>query len=157
MAFIKKHILFGDHSEWGWSAERKEVNKNPKFDTNFYTSIMTWRAQWYRFVKTGYGTKQLQTMYSSEPIKNVHFIRQCINNHLCNPAVTNNFGLTNSSLHINKASNISLTFMDGSNWLSYNPRLSRHLGRTGLRHIFLANYSDLSTLSNQDGNILRNY
>ena len=35
MAFIQKNILFGDHSEWGWSAEKKEVNKHPKFDENF--------------------------------------------------------------------------------------------------------------------------
>ena len=35
MAFIQKNILFGDHSEWGWSAEKKEVNKHPKFDENY--------------------------------------------------------------------------------------------------------------------------
>ena len=34
MAFIQKNILFGDHSEWGWSAEKK-VNEHPKFDKNF--------------------------------------------------------------------------------------------------------------------------
>ena len=34
MAFIQKNILFGDHSEWGYSAENK-VNKHPKFDENF--------------------------------------------------------------------------------------------------------------------------
>ena len=35
MAFIQKNILFGDHSEWGWSAEKEEVNKHPKFDKKF--------------------------------------------------------------------------------------------------------------------------
>ena len=35
MAFIQKTILFGDHSGGGGSAEKKEVNKNPKFDENF--------------------------------------------------------------------------------------------------------------------------
>ena len=49
MAFIQNYILFGDHSEGGWSAEKKEVNKNPKFDANFYTSIMTWRAHSSKF------------------------------------------------------------------------------------------------------------
>ena len=35
MAFIQKNILFGDHSEWGWSAEIKIVNKHSKFDENY--------------------------------------------------------------------------------------------------------------------------
>ena len=37
VAFIQKNILFGDHYEWGWSAEKEEVNKHPKCDANFYT------------------------------------------------------------------------------------------------------------------------
>ena len=35
VAFIQKHILFGDHSWGGLSAEKKEVNKNPKLDENY--------------------------------------------------------------------------------------------------------------------------
>ena len=38
MAFIQKIyplLNLGDHSEWGLSAEKKEVNKPPKLDEHF--------------------------------------------------------------------------------------------------------------------------
>ena len=39
MAFIQKHILFGDHSEWGWSAEKKSKEKS-KVRRKFWGSTL---------------------------------------------------------------------------------------------------------------------
>ena len=40
MAFIKKHILFGDHSEWGWSAEKKRSKQKFKVRLKFRGSTL---------------------------------------------------------------------------------------------------------------------
>ena len=39
MSIIIKNILFGDQSEWGWSAEKKGLDKHPKFNKNLILEL----------------------------------------------------------------------------------------------------------------------